>query len=167
MRFGEVHLCKSFRFYVLKILIYTILYIPIFLWQVRLNVVINEIIFQSYTCKCQPGYEGKNCDINIDDCADIKTGNTVEKRCKNGAICRDGIASYECICDVGWRGRHCENNINECLEEYPCINGTCSDNLGSYDCKCYPGFCGKNCQRRNPCVSIHYYLYITTSLLSY
>ena len=91
---------------------------------------------------CQPGYTGKHCDVDIDDCA--------SNPCKNGGRCRDGVNTYECFCANGWEGPHCDININECLDD-PCVNGTCSDTQGSYDCSCYPGVCGKNCDREDPC----------------
>ena len=105
-------------------------------------------MFQSYKCKCQPGYEGKHCDVNINDC--------LSSPCKNGGMCEDGINRYNCLCKEGWEGDHCEININECLRD-PCVNGTCSDTLGSYDCRCAPGVCGKNCDREDPCQKVGYY----------
>ena len=101
--------------------------------------------FQSYKCLCQPGYTGKHCDVDINDC--------LPNPCGNGGRCVDGIANYQCFCADGWEGEHCEININECLS-YPCVNGTCADTQGSYDCSCEPGVCGKNCDREDPCQQV-------------
>ena len=97
---------------------------------------------------CQPGYTGKRCDVDINDC--------LPNPCRNGGRCNDGINTYECFCADGWEGTHCEININECLG-YPCVNGTCSDTQGSYDCSCDQGVCGKNCDREDPCQQVNSY----------
>ena len=61
----------------------------------------------SFTCLCKPGYTGKNCQTDIDEC-----GSTP---CLNGGTCRDLVASYECTCKKGWEGVHCEKEIQECM----------------------------------------------------
>ena len=47
----------------------------------------------SYTCECAPGYTGKLCDTDIDNC--------LEFPCKNGGSCTDGINEYKCDCATG------------------------------------------------------------------
>ncbi len=56
-----------------------------------------------YLCLCQYGYEGYNCEINIDDC----DGN----QCQNGATCVDLIGGYECDCEPGYAGPLCSIGI--------------------------------------------------------
>ncbi|KAG7248933.1 hypothetical protein CRUP_015040, partial [Coryphaenoides rupestris] len=40
----------------------------------------------SYTCICAPGWTGRHCRTDVDDC--------VQHRCQNGATCVDGINGY-------------------------------------------------------------------------
>ena len=49
--------------------------------------VCTDGILSQYTCECPVGFDGKNCEQNIDDCAD----SSGESPCKNGATCQDGI----------------------------------------------------------------------------
>ena len=43
-----------------------------------------------YKCKCNLGYAGSTCLINVDDCA--------ARPCQNEATCVDGIDDYSCLC---------------------------------------------------------------------
>ncbi len=55
----------------------------------------------SYTCECLSGFEGDDCEINIDDCH--------AEACQNGGNCVDGVDSYTCECINGYEGENCEN----------------------------------------------------------
>ncbi|XP_030851776.1 pro-epidermal growth factor-like [Strongylocentrotus purpuratus] len=57
----------------------------------------------TFRCICDEGYNGKHCDLNIDDC--------VPDLCMNGGTCTDGINSFTCDCVAGYT-----NNI--CSEKY-------------------------------------------------
>ena len=96
---------------------------------------------------CVSGYNGANCENNINDCAG--------RPCKNNATCNDLVNSYSCDCSAtGFEGPNCEQNINECLGN-PCLNGArCNDTLGDYSCFCPGNYCGKNCQRTDPCQTV-------------
>ncbi|XP_028513086.1 neurogenic locus Notch protein [Exaiptasia diaphana] len=105
----------------------------------------------SYTCECIPGYAGKNCQTDVDECA--------KKPCQNGAKCIDGVNAYKCECAPGFNGKNCENNVDECAKK-PCQNGgKCTDGVNSYTCKCAAGYTGPNCETNaddcvpNPCTN--------------
>lgn len=42
------------------------------------------------------GFEGHNCENNVDDCPGHK--------CMNGGICVDGVNTYNCQCPPEWTG---------------------------------------------------------------
>ena len=104
------------------------------------------MFLQSYNCFCKPGYIGKHCEEDVDDCASAP--------CQNSGVCTDGVDSYSCDCArTGFRGARCEQNIDECLVS-PCLHGRCNDTWGDYVCMCEDTYCGKNCSRRNPCLNV-------------
>lgn len=107
---------------------------------------------ETSVCDCQPGFNGTNCEFNINECQ--------PNPCVNGT-CEDLIGDYKCDCARGFEGKNCETNINDCAEEgdsNPCQNGgACVDLIADYQCQCLLGFEGKNCEydidecKTNPC----------------
>ena len=90
-----------------------------------------------YLCSCAKGYEGVNCEIDIDEC--------LANPCLRGE-CINGIAMYTCICPPGFEGDNCELDIDECtLYNDPCQHGACIDREADYECVCEEGWGGKNC----------------------
>ncbi|XP_071747876.1 protein crumbs isoform X2 [Lepeophtheirus salmonis] len=89
-----------------------------------------------YVCSCMSGYEGDNCEVNINEC--------VSSPCRNGE-CQDGIAEYICVCNPGYEGKNCEEEIDECERFSPCQHGSCEDGVADYFCDCEYGWGGKNC----------------------
>ena len=75
-----------------------------------------------YTCTCVLGFEGDDCEINIDDCVGVVCPNP-------GEICSDLVNDYECACPVGFEGLNCDTETDECASN-PCVNGGCLDNIG-------------------------------------
>ncbi|VDI10312.1 Hypothetical predicted protein [Mytilus galloprovincialis] len=51
-----------------------------------------------YFCLCSPGYEGHNCDKDIDDCANSP--------CQYGT-CKDMVDDFNCECVVFFKGKMC------------------------------------------------------------
>ena len=112
-----------------------------------MGLTIFHFFFQK--CRCQPGYNGRNCEINIDDCAD--------NPCENGGQCIDMVARYKCQCPRGFYGPRCQSDVNECASD-PCLNGgVCENGFNEYICKCKDGYEGKRCEnevdlcKSNPC----------------
>ncbi|XP_077993229.1 protein jagged-1-like [Glandiceps talaboti] len=91
----------------------------------------------AYTCLCKEGFEGVNCEVNINDCKN--------NPCYNRGQCIDGINWYVCNCAAGFTGPDCRININDCAS-YPCAYGsTCIDGIYSFVCICPPGRTGPTC----------------------
>lgn len=61
-----------------------------------------------YSCDCRPGFEGKRCSSNVDECA--------SQPCHNGAKCVDYVNSFVCKCRPGFNGMLCENSIQQCTQ---------------------------------------------------
>ncbi|XP_047486481.1 basement membrane-specific heparan sulfate proteoglycan core protein-like isoform X21 [Penaeus chinensis] len=58
-----------------------------------------------YSCSCQEGYSGHNCEMEPGVC-------TIIRPCKNGASCVGSRNEYSCNCPLGFAGQHCEHNVD-------------------------------------------------------
>nr|XP_022311299.1 fibropellin-1-like [Crassostrea virginica] len=99
-----------------------------------------------YNCSCTEGWEGINCEADIDEC--------VNDPCNNSIRCINTVGSYLCLCHSGWTGRACNEDIDECIDDTQCYNnGTCINTPGSYTCNCSLGWGGSKCETDvNECV---------------
>uniref|UniRef100_A0A3Q1IYA9 Uncharacterized protein n=1 Tax=Anabas testudineus TaxID=64144 RepID=A0A3Q1IYA9_ANATE len=59
-----------------------------------------------YICNCSPGWQGVNCDQNINECA--------SNPCQNGGTCHDAINGFTCTCTAQWTGPICQTAQQEC-----------------------------------------------------
>lgn len=93
---------------------------------------------QSVLCRCQAGFTGANCQVNIDDCA--------SSPCDNAGTCQDGVNDYTCSCTLGYTGKNCSVRSDACGAR-PCQNGgTCFTHFTGPVCQCPKGFMGPSCE---------------------
>uniref|UniRef100_A0AAX7VLU9 Cubilin n=1 Tax=Astatotilapia calliptera TaxID=8154 RepID=A0AAX7VLU9_ASTCA len=59
-----------------------------------------------YICNCNSGWEGVNCDQNINECS--------SNPCQNGGTCTDGINGFTCTCTTQWTGEFCQTPQQVC-----------------------------------------------------
>ncbi|XP_078514206.1 growth arrest-specific protein 6 isoform X2 [Lissotriton helveticus] len=89
-----------------------------------------------FYCHCKPGWIGKKCDTDKDECF-VKNGGCNQ-------ICLNKPGSYHCSCFSGYalksNNRICDD-IDEC-KETPTICGTaqCRNHISSYSCHCDKGY---------------------------
>ncbi|CAL8110243.1 unnamed protein product [Orchesella dallaii] len=130
---------------------------------------------QRYTCKCDVGYTGKDCEKK-DPCYISIPGESqlVKRNCSNHGTCHpsptdDGTAF--CRCEPGYSGGECENGetaatglqgrsdpSNDPCAPAPCLNGgICLVNpsdpnqLPTKHCSCPEEYIGQHCEIVNPC----------------
>lgn len=93
--------------------------------------------FNEYNCSCASGWEGAQCESEIDECS--------SGPCVYGS-CQDLMADYRCACEPGYTGKDCQEEVDNCLE-FSCRNGgSCTETEGAHTCRCPPGFIGRRCQ---------------------
>jgi len=96
----------------------------------------------SFICLCPQGWEGAQCENDINECE------AATNPCLNNGVCSNTDGSYTCSCPNNWTGDNCEIDVNECTAEEgdPCANDSpCINTEGSYQCLCSNGWGGQNC----------------------
>lgn len=94
-------------------------------------------LFNHYSCNCAPGWQGENCQDDVNECI---SGPCIHGTCKNLP------GEYLCQCDQGYRGRHCNEDVDECQELHCENTGSCVNTVGGYTCICPPAYSGPFCQ---------------------
>ena len=122
--------------------------------------------YRGYHCKCQLGYNGKNCENCIDKCNatyynyenygfdmhdhdDFDGYNRFEGPCMNNATCtKTGCGTKKCTCLPNFTGERCEIWMDACSSS-PCLNnGKCTNGAtGEFNCTCATGYSGRTCYK--------------------
>lgn len=63
-----------------------------------------------YRCDCEPGWTGKNCELDRNDC--------LPNPCQNAGTCTDQLNGFTCKCRQGFRGKSANR----------CSPASCQDN---------------------------------------
>uniref|UniRef100_A0A8C9M9G5 Crumbs cell polarity complex component 2 n=1 Tax=Panthera tigris altaica TaxID=74533 RepID=A0A8C9M9G5_PANTA len=95
---------------------------------------------EGFLCRCPPGFEGDECDVDVDECA--------SRPCLSGGRCQDLPNGFQCHCPDGYTGLTCQEDVDECLSE-PCLHGgTCDNTVAGYTCWCPETWGGHDCSVR-------------------
>uniref|UniRef100_A0A8C7Y9B4 Crumbs cell polarity complex component 1 n=1 Tax=Oryzias sinensis TaxID=183150 RepID=A0A8C7Y9B4_9TELE len=102
----------------------------------------NQAICRSradgHSCFCVPGFQGANCQIDVNEC--------ISQPCRNAGTCVDKVGRFSCLCPPGFTGTTCEVQIDGC-HSLPCRHGgRCHNSTGGFMCTCLPGFQGRQCE---------------------
>ena len=92
-----------------------------------------------FSCKCDDGWTGRRCSVDINECANPEVCALTGQRCVN----TDG--SYTCACNPGFqliKGFQGCVDFNECATGLYCntTSEVCINLPGTYSCECRPGF---------------------------
>lgn len=104
----------------------------------------------NFFCLCKPGWEGRLCNKDVNECGQ-----------KNGGcsqVCQNKPGSFQCACHSGFSlasdGRNCQD-IDECANSNTCGDARCKNLPGSYSCLCDKGYTyssqEKTCQDVDEC----------------
>ncbi|KAG8436582.1 hypothetical protein GDO86_007622 [Hymenochirus boettgeri] len=101
------------------------------------------VTLEGYSCECEAGYSGINCDVY----------SCQGHQCVNGATCIGQANGYYCLCPENATGPFCRVNRKSstfCGNEkknITCYNySNCTEGGGNLRCTCFPGFVGERCE---------------------
>uniref|UniRef100_A0A1W7RGB8 Lactadherin-like protein n=1 Tax=Agkistrodon contortrix contortrix TaxID=8713 RepID=A0A1W7RGB8_AGKCO len=61
--------------------------------------------FNEYLCVCRPGYSGKHCQYNVNEC--------LSQPCKNGGTCLNLKGNFDCKCPSPYVGKTCQTRCKD------------------------------------------------------
>ena len=75
---------------------------------------------KGYFCKCEEGFEGKNCEKRVElEC--------MKHQCQHSSQCvPNKSGGYKCICDGKFDGQYCEKKVDLCK------NVDCTNKFGNF-----------------------------------
>uniref|UniRef100_A0A8C2V354 Vitamin K-dependent protein S n=2 Tax=Chinchilla lanigera TaxID=34839 RepID=A0A8C2V354_CHILA len=93
----------------------------------------------AFTCICKPGWQGKMCEVDINECKDPLN---VNGGCSQ--ICDNTPGSYQCSCRSGFdllsNKKDCKD-VDECSRKpNVCGKAVCRNMPGDYVCECPEGY---------------------------
>ncbi|XP_021094475.1 vitamin K-dependent protein S [Heterocephalus glaber] len=93
----------------------------------------------TFTCICKPGWEGRMCEFDINECKDPLN---VNGGCSQ--ICGNTPGSYHCSCRSGFdlvsNKKDCRD-VDECSRKpNVCGKAVCKNTPGEYECECPEGY---------------------------
>ncbi|XP_059839511.1 protein crumbs homolog 1 [Hypanus sabinus] len=114
----------------------------------ELPVVFSYERASGYICKCQHGFTGSHCEMDVNECE--------LSPCQNGGTCQNTLEGYICHCPTGseqeifYGGQNCTDILTGC-KNHECQNkATCIpyviDSQHRYHCRCANGYIGLKCQ---------------------
>jgi len=80
-------------------------------------------IENDFKCSCPPGFTGKRCETNIDEC--------INNPCINGE-CKDEINGYKCQCHSGFSGQNCDITCPIEDSKYKVVDDQCYYFINTY-----------------------------------
>ncbi|KAK5931764.1 hypothetical protein CgunFtcFv8_003534 [Champsocephalus gunnari] len=122
--------------------------------QPCLNQGVCQDQFNEFNCSCSagtfwqttsvpatPGYTGRHCKDELDNC--------LEFSCVNGGTCMDEGGAHTCACPRGYVGKRCQWRFPPvaCDADTTCLNGgVCIGGDSGGNCTCKPGYTGARCE---------------------